>query len=142
MAGCTLQLGPLCGVLRLLAAKGGVERVGHLIGLKEPWGYRVAAYYAVENLEGSPHGFTADPLDVIAAHKAAWALGLDVVGVYHTHPCGEPRPSQRDLRGMRMWPLAWVIGGRGGALAAYRLAGGVVEVCRLSCGGLDQPLQG
>lgn len=37
-----------------------------------------------------------------------WALEReeskgDVVGFYHTHPCGPPEPSVRDLKTMRAW---------------------------------------
>ncbi len=130
---CTLYLGPLCGLLSHLPQLGGPERVGYLIGLANASQVTAVAYYAVRNLEGSLAGFTADPLDVISAHKAAWNLGLDVVGVYHTHPCGLPRPSSRDLSGMEKWPLPWVIAGRSGELAAFRLRRGRLEECRLDC---------
>jgi len=49
----------------------------------------------------------------------------DVVGFYHTHPSGLPRPSQRDLRTMQAWvssfgkPLLCLIESDG-QLAAYR----------------------
>jgi proteasome lid subunit RPN8/RPN11 len=59
-----------------------------------------------------------------------WALAReerrgDVVGFFHTHPAGLPRPSQRDQRTMRAWtssfgkPLLCVIQSPAG-LAAYR----------------------
>jgi len=50
---------------------------------------------------------------------------LDVVGFYHTHPGGQPRPSARDVRTMRAWagafgkPLLCVIASPQG-LAGYR----------------------
>lgn len=42
------------------------------------------------------------------AFDAAWVLARDealgdVVGFYHTHPSGNPCPSQRDDRTMRSW---------------------------------------
>ncbi len=49
----------------------------------------------------------------------------DVVGFYHTHPGGQPRPSSRDVRTMRAWagafgkPLLCVIASPEG-LAGYR----------------------
>lgn len=131
---CTIYLGPLCRFLSRLPLLGGPERVGFLIGFARGSRVTIVAYYAVGNLEESPAAFTADPLDVISAHKAAWNLGLDVVGVYHTHPCGPPRPSSRDLSGMEKWPLPWIIGGRSGELAAFRLREGRLEGCRLDCG--------
>jgi proteasome lid subunit RPN8/RPN11 len=61
---------------------------------------------------------------------AAWVLAReerrgDVLGFYHTHPDGPPRPSRRDLRTMRAWcsafgkPLLCLIASPEG-LAAYR----------------------
>jgi proteasome lid subunit RPN8/RPN11 len=45
-------------------------------------------------------------------YDAAWVLAReewrgDVVGFYHTHPDGPPRPSRRDLRTMRAWCSAF-----------------------------------
>jgi len=82
---------------------------------------------------------------------AAWVLGReesrgDVVGFYHTHPCGQPGPSQRDLRTMRAWagsfgkPLLCLIESDA-ALAAYQFdndqSGGVkLTACELLPRGL------
>jgi proteasome lid subunit RPN8/RPN11 len=52
----------------------------------------------------------------------------DVVGFFHTHPAGPPRPSTRDIRTMGAWcsafgkPLLCVIASPEGA-AGYRFAG-------------------
>jgi proteasome lid subunit RPN8/RPN11 len=64
------------------------------------------------------------------AFDGAWVLDReerrgDVVGFLHTHPCGFPRPSLRDVRTMRAWcgafgkPLMCVIAS-GRRVAAYR----------------------
>jgi proteasome lid subunit RPN8/RPN11 len=42
------------------------------------------------------------PLDVIEADKAAEALGLDVVGWYHSHPDHPAKPSEYDRE--HAWP--------------------------------------
>lgn len=134
-AACKVSLGPLCVEALRLARAGGPERVAYLAG-PPPHGGRVVAYALIPaaNLEESPYGFTADPRDTLTAHHAAWNMGLDVVGVFHTHPCGAPRPSRRDLEGMRAWPLVWVIASPLG-LGAYRLLDGVVEECGVDCAG-------
>lgn len=69
----------------------------------------------------------------------------DVVGFYHTHPCGPPEPSDRDLRTMRAWcgsfgkPLLCIIES-GKQLAAYRFdddesSGVRLPACELLPGG-------
>ena len=46
--------------------------------------------------------FAVEPLDVIEADRAAQALGLDVVGWYHSHPDHPARPSEYDRE--HAWP--------------------------------------
>ena len=40
--------------------------------------------------------FEIDPATLIAAHRAARAGGLDLIGYYHSHPAGYPHPSTTD----------------------------------------------
>jgi len=135
---CRLLLGPLCMHLDILRRLGGPERLGYIVGYTSQVGGEdvvvAGAFYAAANMDSSPTSFTADPLDTIAAHKAAWSLGLDVVAFYHTHPQGVARPSARDLESMEMWPIAWVIGSPE-EMRAYmldRASGSIVE-CMLDC---------
>jgi proteasome lid subunit RPN8/RPN11 len=46
--------------------------------------------------------YLINPETVLAAHKAARALGLDVVGYYHSHPDHPARPSEFDRE--HAWP--------------------------------------
>jgi len=132
---CRIELGPLCMHLDILSSLKDRERLGYIIGFVLSNGVVVAsAFYAVANREESPIGFTADPLDTIAAHKAAWTLGLDVIAFFHSHPQGLARPSSRDLDSMKLWPIAWIIGGLDG-VKAYKLdkiRGSLIE-CQVSC---------
>jgi proteasome lid subunit RPN8/RPN11 len=41
--------------------------------------------------------FLIDPADHFTAIRTARAAGLIVIGAYHSHPRGEPRPSSTDL---------------------------------------------
>lgn len=40
--------------------------------------------------------FEIDPAALIAAHRSARAGGPDLIGYYHSHPAGHPRPSATD----------------------------------------------
>lgn len=76
--------------------------------------------------------YVVEPRDVLAAMKRAEEKGMEVVGVYHSHPDHEARPSRMDVE------LAWegwvyvivsVVGGRKGEVRAWRREGeGMVEV--------------
>jgi proteasome lid subunit RPN8/RPN11 len=46
--------------------------------------------------------FSIDPEDVMRAEKQAQALGLDVVGWYHSHPDHPAKPSEYDRE--HAWP--------------------------------------
>ena len=47
--------------------------------------------------------YQMDPKDMLAAEEQAERLGLDVIGVFHSHPDHPSRPSDFDLR----WALPW-----------------------------------
>ena len=49
------------------------------------------------NLSDDPNRYVLDPKDHIEARRAARDRGLEVVGVYHSHPHSEPEPSVADL---------------------------------------------
>jgi proteasome lid subunit RPN8/RPN11 len=71
---------------------------------------------------------TSVRFDGLAVLRREEARG-DVLGFFHTHPDGPPRPSARDVRTMRAWcssfgkPLLCVIASPGG-LAGFRFDGG------------------
>ena len=66
-----------------------------------PWS---SALLAVDNERNdSRHNrYLISPETVLAAHKEARALGLDVVGYYHSHPDHPARPSEFDRE--HAWP--------------------------------------
>ena len=68
--------------------------------------------------------YEVHPEDFLAADRRASALGLDIVGVWHSHPESPGRPSATDLE--RAWPgWSYVIVGRaddgGRELRSWRL---------------------
>jgi len=75
--------------------------------------------------EDSPQNrFSVAPRDVIAADRAAQALGLEVVGWYHSHPDHPARPSEYDRE--HAWPwysyvIVRVEDGEGREMTSWRL---------------------
>jgi proteasome lid subunit RPN8/RPN11 len=66
------------------ASASGREVVGFLLGV----GCRALVVFPMENLASSSVEFLANPLDVVAAHNLAEALGLELIALYHSHPFG------------------------------------------------------
>lgn len=70
--------------------------------------------------------FVLDPLEYMHAERDAGQRGLEVIGVWHSHPDGEAVPSETDRRAA--WPewLYLIVGSPGDAQAeirAWRLHG-------------------
>ncbi|MDI3475891.1 MAG: hypothetical protein PWQ79_1034 [Thermococcaceae archaeon] len=63
----------------------------------------------VSNRLQSPHEFEMEPLEMVEALEEAEGRGLEIVGIFHSHLKCPPKPSPRDLEGMRLWPIVWVI---------------------------------
>ncbi len=116
-------LGPLKSHLLGIASLEGPERVALLLGKRSNSEVVVNAVFRVNNVRGSPVEFEGDPWQLVVAHKAAEKYGLDVVGVFHTHPACPASPSPSDLEGMKRWPYPWVIACPGD-LRAWILEGG------------------
>lgn len=97
------------------------EAVGLLVGR----GGCAEAAWPLAN--ASPHPlvhYLADPPGLLAALKRADAEGLEVLAVYHSHPAGRARPSDRD-REEASWRVPYVILGLAeGRARAFRLPEG------------------
>jgi proteasome lid subunit RPN8/RPN11 len=57
---------------------------------------RVSRRYALANAAASPREFLSEPKGMFAAVRDMRQHGLDVLAVYHSHPCSEPLPSRTD----------------------------------------------
>ncbi len=78
-----------------------------------------------ERQESRHNRYLISPETVLAANKEARALGLDVVGYYHSHPDHPARPSEFDRD--HAWPgLSYVIvsvaGGKVADTRSWRLS--------------------
>ncbi len=109
-------------------------------------GRRVKAVTPAENVHPSPLGhYAIRPESLLTAHQEARRRGLEVVGYYHSHPCGAARPSGVDLRDA--WPDTryLILSVDGGAVLERRCwlldeaAGCFVEEPLVAAGPLDLP---
>ena len=51
------------------------------------------------------HRYRLDPQETLQAEQLAEQLGLEVIGVFHSHPDHPPTPSQYDLE----WAVPWFV---------------------------------
>lgn len=64
--------------------------------------------YLVENAERSRVLFSIAPESLYKAYVYAENLGIEVVGIFHSHPA-ETSPSSLDLEFMKVNPIVWLI---------------------------------
>jgi proteasome lid subunit RPN8/RPN11 len=57
----------------------------------------VSKVYPLKNEEKSETSYFASPREQIKAFKKIREEGLELVGIYHSHPNSLPRPSRRDI---------------------------------------------
>ncbi len=88
-------------------AAGGVypdEACGVLIGDAREGTARIELATEARNLERDRRGdrYELDPRDFVASQRRARALGLGILGFWHSHPDHPAEPSRRDLESA--WP--------------------------------------
>lgn len=62
----------------------------------------------MKNVDSSPYSFSIEPSELLDAYDKAEKKGLDVIGIFHSHP-GKPSPSTTDLKFMEINPVIWLI---------------------------------
>lgn len=66
-------------------------------GLLAGAGDRVACLFAMQNTEPSPVSYFMDPKEQFSAMKDMREKGLQMVGIFHSHPQSPPYPSPKDV---------------------------------------------
>ena len=98
------------------------ECCGLLFGSAEQ--ARIDALEPAANVHSQPEThFEIDPQVLIDAHRAARSGGPELVGYYHSHPDGKPRPSATDAAMAARDGMVWAIVGDGvgsGTVAFWR----------------------
>lgn len=57
----------------------------------------IAGIHPATNALASATEYEISPADLFALMRAMRAAGLELMGIYHSHPAGENRPSARDI---------------------------------------------
>jgi [CysO sulfur-carrier protein]-S-L-cysteine hydrolase len=69
----------------------------------------VTEVFLTKNTEDSPVNFTISNEELLRGYQEAEKKGLDVIGIFHSHPHSEARPSPTDKKFMMINPVVWVI---------------------------------
>lgn len=83
------------------------EGAGLLLGRLEGNARLVADIHPIENTfdpQGRARRYRLEPSALLAAEREAEAQGLEVLGVFHSHPDHPDQPSDYD----RDWALPWL----------------------------------
>ena len=98
------------GTIATLIAEAARAHPRECCGLLLGQGERVALAQPAANVHPQPERhFEIDPAALIAAHRAARAGGLELLGYYHSHPNGLARPSETDAAQASGDGRAWAI---------------------------------
>jgi proteasome lid subunit RPN8/RPN11 len=79
--------------------------------------------------------FEINPYALIAAHRAAREGGPQVVGYYHSHPSGPPKPSATDRAHATADGRVWAIIGQGSVGWWRDAADGFLPLSYIAAGG-------
>jgi len=61
-----------------------------------------------KNADKSKTTFSIDPNELLNVYKEAESSGLDIVGIFHSHPA-PAKPSALDAKYMELNPIPWLI---------------------------------
>lgn len=75
-----------------------LEICGLLAGRKDGDATTVVEVYPVESDDKAEKTYSMNARDYMRADRAARQAGLELVGIYHTHPATQPYPSPTDVK--------------------------------------------
>jgi proteasome lid subunit RPN8/RPN11 len=99
-----LAPGALDRARRAVLAAAPREACGLLLGCRRGALLDLREALVVANLDPGEGGFQLSPIGLRRAFELAEERGLALLGVWHSHPTSDARPSRRDLEGT---PLSW-----------------------------------
>ena len=105
------------------------EACAILLGNTDEKTWETVEIFLTKNIEKSEINFTVSNEQLLEGYKKAEENGLDVVGIFHSHPKSEPSPSNTDIKFMKGNPVPWVIySGLTNDMKAYLLESEVIQI--------------
>ena len=105
------------------------EACAILLGNKDEKIWETTEIFLTENIEKSEINFTVSNEQLLEGYKMAEEKGLDVVGIFHSHPKSPPSPSNTDIKFMKGNPIPWIIySGLTKEMKAYILDSEIIQI--------------
>jgi len=105
------------------------EACAILLGNKDEKIWEATEIFLTENIEKSEINFTVSNEQLLEGYKMAEEKGLDVVGIFHSHPKSLPSPSNTDMKFMKGNPIPWIIySGLTKEMKAYLLDSEIIQI--------------
>ena len=105
------------------------EACAILLGNTDEKTWETVEIFLTENIEKSEINFTVSNEQLLEGYKKAEEKGLDVVGIFHSHPKSVASPSSTDIKFMKANPVPWVIySGLTKEMKAYFLDSEVIQI--------------
>ncbi len=119
-----LRSADMDSILRRAKLDQPIESCGLMIGKRERGTCVCDHILPTKNAAASPVAFTISPEELLQGYRHADDVGMEVMGIYHSHPA-RARPSQTD-QGFMKWsaPVWLIVSTLDWGFAAYRLDDG------------------
>ena len=105
------------------------EACAILLGNKDEKIWNATEIFLTENIEKSEINFTVSNEQLLEGYKMAEETGLDIVGIFHSHPKSLPSPSNTDVKFMKGNPIPWIIySGLTKEMKAYLLDSEIIQI--------------
>lgn len=85
------------------------ESCALLFGKEESGTFTTHQVYLTKNIENSPVNFVISNEELLSGYQEAEKNGLEVIGIFHSHPHSEAIPSSTDKKFMTINPVVWII---------------------------------
>jgi len=105
------------------------EACAILLGNKDEKIWEATEIFLTENIEKSEINFTVSNEQLLEGYRMAEEKGLDVIGIFHSHPKSLPSPSNTDIKFMKGNPIPWIIySGLTNEMKAYILDSEIIQI--------------
>ena len=105
------------------------EACAILLGNTDEEMWQTTEIFLAENIDKSEINFTISNEQLLEGYKRAEEKGLDIVGIFHSHPKSEASPSDTDVKFMKGNPVPWVIySGLTKEMKAYLLDSEIIQI--------------